>query len=275
MRTANVQTMANCSLRQSGPCVGRHKGLAAFFDIDGTLCAGPTLERQFARELCRQRQIRLQNAFAWLNEALRLLPYGSERACWANKQYLHDISTSAAGRALDACERDIMFFGAALERVRWHAERHHAIVLVTGTLECLAALVAKRLTRELGSGGFSGEILICATRLEEREGRWSGRVLGNTMRRREKASAVKSLAQEHGWKLADCWAYGDSANDRWMLDAVGHAVAVNPGRRLGRLARESGWLEMRWNSSQNAVQTSNERPIPNRGHTAGPAGQTL
>ena len=37
------------------------------------------------------------------------------------------------------------------------------------------------------------------------------------------------------------YAYSDSVTDIPMLDAVGHAVAVNPDRALAQLPREQGW----------------------------------
>jgi len=36
-------------------------------------------------------------------------------------------------------------------------------------------------------------------------------------------------------------AYSDSFSDLSMLEAVGFPVAVNPDRRLRRVARERGW----------------------------------
>jgi HAD superfamily hydrolase (TIGR01490 family) len=230
---------------------------AAFFDVDGTLVPRPTLERRFLFELYRQRQFPLRNALCWLGEAGRRLPYGIEPACWSNKQYLRDTSLAAAQRVLERVGKRVNYFSEAIERVCWHAVRGHAIVIVSGTLEELALLVAQSISEQTTSAG--SQILICATPLEEQGNRWTGRLRGPAMRGRGKALAAKRLAETHGWKLADCWAYGDSASDRWILDAVGHGVAVNPGLRLSRLARERGWLEMRWNSSSPAWQASNRR----------------
>ena len=67
----------------------------AFFDIDGTLLAKPSLERRFFRELRRQRRIPAGNYFAWLAEAVRLAPRDAWAATHANKMYLRGVSAEA------------------------------------------------------------------------------------------------------------------------------------------------------------------------------------
>ena len=61
-----------------------------------------------------------------------------------------------------------------------------------------------------------------------------------------KARAVRRLAAEKGFELARCYAYGDSESDRWMLEAVGRPVAVNPTPKLEQLARRREWAVMAW-----------------------------
>ena len=56
-----------------------------------------------------------------------------------------------------------------------------------------------------------------------------------------KADAVKEIAERDGIDLERSFAYSDSATDVPMLEAVGHAVAVNPDRRLREVAAERGW----------------------------------
>jgi hypothetical protein len=56
-----------------------------------------------------------------------------------------------------------------------------------------------------------------------------------------KAAAMREVAAERGWDLADCWAYSDSVTDLPMLEAVGHPTAVNPDRGLRKVAAERGW----------------------------------
>ena len=58
---------------------------------------------------------------------------------------------------------------------------------------------------------------------------------------------MRVLAEREGYDLAECTAYSDSHTDLPFLEVVGHPVAVNPDRRLRRIAQERGWpiLEFR------------------------------
>ena len=58
---------------------------------------------------------------------------------------------------------------------------------------------------------------------------------------------MRELAAREEVDLAASTAYSDSAADLPFLEVVGRPVAVNPDRRLRRVARERGWpvLEFR------------------------------
>lgn len=63
-----------------------------------------------------------------------------------------------------------------------------------------------------------------------------------------KEQLARSYAAARGVDLRDCWFYSDSLADLPLLEAVGHPVAVNPQRRLRRLAEERGWPVLRWST---------------------------
>lgn len=213
---------------------------AAFFDLDGTLFPLPTLERRFFRALQWERQIPLLNCARWVGETLRHLPLGLTQAMQRNKTYLRGIAKEQQRPLLPP------FFPEAVECACRHVRQGDKIVLVTGTLEFLAVRAAAALRSELKIRGCDAEIRVCATRLEEIHGRWSGCVLGEAMFGEEKARAVRLLAKEWKLELPLCSAYGDSAQDRWLLASVGRAFAVNPSRALRRVARLYGWPVLCW-----------------------------
>jgi len=74
-----------------------------------------------------------------------------------------------------------------------------------------------------------------------------------------KARAVKRLAAETGLDLARCFAYGDSAQDRWLLSIVGKATAVNPSTDLASIAHSCGWPILIWEEKENLTQRHRER----------------
>jgi HAD superfamily hydrolase (TIGR01490 family) len=217
---------------------------AAFFDIDGTLTEKPSLERRYFRALRREGKFGLRNGVAWLAEAVRLAPDGLTCVRHGNKAYLRGIRSSGlrANRAGD----DEPFFREAVECVARHAANGERIVLVTGTLEFLADAIAQRLRTELLKRNVSAEIHVCATRLQERDGRWTGRIIGQPMFGEAKGIAVWWFAEKWRLNLAECSAYGDSALDGWMLASVGKPVAVNPDSQLRTAARRQRWEIMNW-----------------------------
>ena len=243
--------------------------VAAFFDLDGTLVACPSLERRFFAELRYRGAIPMGNYFSWLARAVWLAPCGMQMMLQANKMYLRGLPKDGreshnggqpprhdSGQAKMAVPR---FFPEGLEQVAWHAQQGHAIVLVSGTLEPLAQEMALALVVRLAVRGITASVAVCATRLEQHGGRWTGRILGDTMFGEAKARAVAQLALCKGFDLTECYAYGDSLSDRSMLEAVGRPAAVNPSSRMERLARRRGWSVLTWREGKDLTQSS-QRP---------------
>jgi HAD superfamily hydrolase (TIGR01490 family) len=252
--------------------------VAAFFDLDGTLVALPSLEQRLFRTLRYRREIRRKNYFFWLKEAIRLIPRGISAILQANKMHLrgvqiidergegdgnvsswHKDGHQAEGQASAAPRRNPRlpvptFFARAIEKVVWHVKQGHEIVLVSGTLEPLAREAARALEAELAARGVTAPIRVMATRLEEVDGRWTGRVLGDAMFGEAKARAAQRLAEEMRLDLGRCHAYGDSLNDRWLMAVVGRPAAVNPSNDLASISRTRGWPILNWEGEENPTQ---------------------
>jgi len=249
--------------------------VAAVFDVDGTLLAPPSLERQFLAALRYRQAIPARNYFLWLAWAVRMAPRGLARMRHANKMYLRGVSIhdfkengqrpgqpprQGSGQAELAVPR---FYRGAIDQIAWHALQGHAIVLVSGTLAPLAVEVGLALTMRLAVRGVAVTVEVCATRMEESDGRWTGRTVGEAMFGEAKGRAVRRLARERGFSLERCYAYGDRLSDRWMLEGVGRAAVVNPSWRLARFARKKKWPVLTWveekNSGQSSLRTQSTR----------------
>ena len=252
---------------------------AAFFDIDGTLLAKPSLERRFFWELQRRGKIPARNYSHWLAETLRPAKTrrgglrGLRATVQTNKSYLRGVRAeipfaASADQASALIESWLPeFFPAAIQRVWWHALRGDAIVLVSGALAPLAEIVQFALERELLCRGVECKILLIATQLEIADGCWTGGVAGAAILGQEKAFAAKEFARTKNISLARCSAYGDSSLDRWMLAEVGHAFAVNPTWRLRRTARSRSWQILHWTHC--AVRTAGEQRSVSEQRAAG------
>lgn len=216
--------------------------IAAFFDLDGTLLPEPSLEKRFFFQLRRNAAIPFTNYLRWGIEAFRLLSHGLVAVQHGNKRYLTGVNTTLALRYLES----VSFFEEGIARVAWHAQQKHEIVLATGALEPLARLAATALECELEARGLRIQPWICATRLAEKHGRWTGYLLGEAAFGQAKARAVETLARNTKFDLRLCYAYGNCLLDRHLLCAVGHAYAVNPGKAMAALANEKDWPIWHW-----------------------------
>jgi len=267
-------------------------GVAAFFDLDGTLMPRPSMERRFFRMLRYRREIGGRNYLWWLREAALLMPRGIRVMLQANKMYLRGVQSFGGRSGRDAEfhigqlnghqgsqeESALMgrhsrlptstFFAKAVERVAWHAKEGHAIVLVSGTLEPLAEAAARALEAGLVARGMPTRIRVCATRLEEKDGKWTGKILGEAMFGKAKKRAARRLAGEMLLELGQCFAYGDSGADTWLLTAVGRAFAVNPSNELINLARTHGWPILDWEEKCNLTQRRREVAERKEQHSA-------
>src|SRR5260221_2029913 len=181
--------------------------VAAFFDLDGTLLARPSLERRFFAELRYQRAIPMENYFLWLGRVVWLAPRGMQMVRHANKMYLRglpkDVREShkggqpprhGSGQAKMAVLR---FFPEGVDQVAWHARQGHAIVLVSGTLEPLAQEMALALVVRLAVRGITASVAVWAARVGKNDGGGAGRVFGGAGFGEGKAAAVAELAR---WK---------------------------------------------------------------------------
>ena len=260
----------------------KNGGVAAFFDLDGTLVSLPSLEQRFFRTLRYRHEICKKNYFFWLREAIRLMPSGISATLQGNKMYLrgvriidergerdgsvsswhnggHQAEGQASAHPSKRARRNPRlpvptFLAQAIDTVAWHVKQGHETVVISGTLEPLARRAALALETELAARGITVTIRVIATRLEGKEGRWTGRVLGEAMFGEAKARAAKQLAIELRLDLRRCYAYGDCLNDRWLMEMAGRPAAVNPSKDLASIARTRGWPILSWEEKENITQ---------------------
>ena len=212
--------------------------VGAFFDLDGTLLAPPSLEWQFVGYLLGRDAIGVAEIGRWLGHCARNLLRDSRAATTVNKMHLAGLHESLVADWADSVTHDSpRLFPAGVERVATHFAQGHRVFLISGTLRPLAEVLAKRLP---------GPVEISATNLDARDGRWTGRLAGEHMSGEAKARAIRTFAARLDLALWDSHAYGDSITDLPMLDSVGHRVAVNPSGRLRHIARREGWRSCDW-----------------------------
>jgi HAD superfamily hydrolase (TIGR01490 family) len=203
--------------------------IGAFFDLDGTLLPAPTLEWRFIAWLVARDEIDGRNVRGWLGHFARKIWLDPYAATLENKRYLSGLPESlAADWERSLAPNSLRFARLGVERVAWHEAQGHRVFLVSGTLAPLGRVAARLLP---------GTVEVSASELETRDGRWTGRLVGDHLRGEAKALAVRELARRNVLDLRESYAYGNGLRDLPMLQTVGHAVAVNPEVGLERIAR--------------------------------------
>jgi len=212
---------------------------AAFFDLDYTL-------------------IRCSSGTRWVNFLRRRGEVGVsllvKTALWTFQYKLAILDMETVGRRLVAdmegdseaemWAKSELFLKELLpevaplgrEALGWHAEREHAVVMLTSSTQ----YVAEPMARELGITH-----VLCSRLLVE-EGRFLGTCATPLCFGAGKVLYAERFAEQHGIDLSASYFYTDSYSDLPMLKRVGQPRIVNPDRRLKTHARRQGWPIFRW-----------------------------
>jgi HAD superfamily hydrolase (TIGR01490 family) len=212
---------------------------AAFFDVDNTLIRGSTIyflgRGMYQRGYFTKKDI---SRFVLANLRFRLT--GKE-----NKEEIarfQDAATDFIGghnvKDIEAIAQQIYdefvspaMWQGTIDIAQSHIANGVEVYLVTAAPEDMATLIAKRL-------GLTGAL---GSKAEIQDGLYTGKMNGALLHGKEKAVAVRELAEKKGFDLDDCFAYSDSNNDLPLLLCVGHPSAINPDALLGLRAMAEGW----------------------------------
>ena len=212
---------------------------AAFFDVDNTLIRGSTIyflgRGMYQRGYFTKKDI---SRFVLANLRFRLT--GKE-----NKEEIARFQTAAtdfigghnvkeiqtiAEQIYDEFVSPAMWQGT-IDIAQSHIANGVEVYLVTAAPEDMATLIAKRL-------GLTGAL---GSKAEIKDGLYTGNMTGALLHGKEKAVAIRELAERKGFDLEDCFGYSDSNNDLPLLQCVGHPSAINPDALLGLRAMAEGW----------------------------------
>jgi HAD superfamily hydrolase (TIGR01490 family) len=211
---------------------------AAFFDVDNTMLQGASMfhlarglyRRKFfttgeiARKALAQLRFRLQGE----------TPDSVANARAAALSFIAGHRVSEVQLLVEEIFDEIMadrIWPGTRALAQQHLDAGERVWLVTAAPVEVARLLARRL-------GLTGAL---GTVAAERDGIYTGELVGDILHGPAKAEAVRALAAHEGLNLASCAAYSDSVNDLPMLELVGNPCAINPDSRLRRHAEVAGW----------------------------------
>jgi HAD superfamily hydrolase (TIGR01490 family) len=210
---------------------------AAFFDLDRTLLrrssalalAGSFRERGLISRWQMLRAAGWQLLFVARGASHEAVRRGAEDGLRVLAGYTPDEMRELVAEAMEPVLRPLVY-AEPLRLVEEHHERGERVYIVSAALQEIVDAIAEDL-------GFDGAL---GTICEVREGRYTGRAL-RALHAEAKAEALREVAEDEGFDLAECTAYSDSHTDLPFLEAVGHPVAVNPDRALRKIADERSW----------------------------------
>ena len=210
---------------------------AAFFDLDKTILAKSSslaFARPFYKGGLLGRADVLKSAYAQFS----YLVSGADHD--QMEQMRHYMSALITGWDVETVRQivtetldeivDPMVYEEAVDLIEEHKEAGRDVIIISSSGTEVVEPIGERLGVDRALG----------TQVEVVDGKYTGEILFYAYGE-GKAEAMRAMAAENGYDLADCYAYTDSATDLPMLEVVGHPVCVNPDAPLRRIAVERAW----------------------------------
>ena len=121
---------------------------------------------------------------------------------------------------------------SVIEKLEYHKEQGHTIIIVSGSIRYYLEPVAK----DLGI-----HHIICTDLEKGGDGLLTGKPIGQICIGGYKKELTLKLADALNIDLKNSYAYGDNQADIPLLKLVGNPVAVEPTAKLDKFARNKNW----------------------------------
>ena len=215
--------------------------VAAYFDLDGTLLDASS-EKTLTGHLLKRRPWRFPLTMTmWSLRCIGSLMIGRT---WYDSARNRGHFTMSSWKELESLSQELVdnllskkVPAESIERIEWHKNQGHRVVIISATIAPMAEAMGK----------FLGADHVYACGPENRTGRLSGSEKGWLVPRNHgKVPIVEKDAEENGHDLNRCWGYGNSHADGHFMEICGNAMAVNPDSRLAARADANGWEKVVW-----------------------------
>lgn len=207
----------------------------AFFDLDYTLL-NTSSGLIYLKEVIKHRRAPL-----WfigqigLRYQLKLLDFGQTHAqliTYVGRQGRDEAAKFFQTRVVKQILSRLTQAGR--DRIKWHQDQGHRVVLISASIEEMVKPVAEYLN--LGSD------YLC-THLAVQNGHYTGELDGLLCYGPGKVHWARTWAAENKLDFPDAvgYFYTDSSSDLPLLEMATHPIAVNPSRKLAKIAAARGW----------------------------------
>lgn len=212
----------------------------AFFDLDNTILkinsGEALLHRAYKNGLLST--WRLINAYRMailykfhLTDPLKIIEKLNK---WLANASINEIETLCA----EIVEKDLIpaIHPEIITEIRKHKEQGAHLVILSSAINSICFRIAQHL--EMHS--------VISSELEVLNQHYTGRPKGRFCFRNEKLNRINQYLQTTNFTLEDSWYFADSIDDLTVLQAVGHAICINPDARLEKIACKNNWVIHKW-----------------------------
>jgi len=210
---------------------------AAFFDLDKTILAKSSsfvFSKPFYKEGLIRRSDVIRSAYAQFvflasganhDQMEQMRAYMSELVSGWEVEKVQAIVAETLDEIVDP-----IVYEEAVTLMAEHKAAGEDVIIISSSGTDVVEPIGVRLGADLAIG----------TQVGVEDGKYTGEILFYAYGE-GKAQAMRELAEDRGYDLAQCAAYTDSHTDLPMLEAVGFPHAVNPDDELRAIATERGW----------------------------------
>lgn len=205
----------------------------AFFDLDYTLL-NTSSGLVYLREIIRQRRAPLWAlGYITLGYRLKRLDFGQ-----VHGRLITQVGRRGQAEAAEFFEGWVKqkLLGRLTDRgrakIEWHQQQGHRVAIISASIKEIVQPVA----------GHLGVDYLC-THLATQNGHYTGQLAGPLCYGQGKVHWAKSWTAQNGldFPAAIGYVYSDSSSDLPLLQLADNPVAVNPSRKLAKIAAARGW----------------------------------
>jgi HAD superfamily hydrolase (TIGR01490 family) len=207
---------------------------AAFFDLDGTLLRKPSCECRFLFYLLKKNHLGPAQIAAGIGFYFRWFTKFGRDTGRKNKAFYSGLATQHLedlGRHWVSQNLEKLIHKEIAGHLEACRSAGYTLVLMTGAPDFLAAPIAQAL----------GIDTFIATECVSQDGYFSALPPRQHPLADEKLLLASAWCSNNNVDLKQCTAYGDSHQDYALLREVSRPYAINPDKRMKRLAITAKW----------------------------------
>jgi putative phosphoserine phosphatase / 1-acylglycerol-3-phosphate O-acyltransferase len=229
---------------ESGPHIG------AFFDLDRTLINGFS-----AKDFVKTRLISGKfSSKELISQFAGVLSYASGKGNFASLAGLSAKGVQGVSEQVFIEVGEEVYhktlanaiFPESRALVAAHLSKGHTVAIVSAATPYQVEPVARDL----------GVDLVKCTRMEVKNGKFTGNIIEPTCWGEGKAIAGRELAETYNLDMQKSYFYTDSAEDLPLLEIVGNPRPINPDTKLSTLAFQNDWPILRFTEENSSKLTN-------------------